>query len=157
MIVLGILQNQWFREPEKVREILERASRLRGPEAARLTRRRFCARALFAGCRTGLILRQSLGDELCQRIVWENASPELGGHAASKFPANMDHLREVLADVKPDVVIALGRIAEEALRQLVPWEKLFCCPHPTARGVDVRPHLKRLKSELEKRNGNQAT
>lgn len=138
MTVLAVLQNQWFREPDKVRAILQRT-----PQA----RRRIITYSLFAGCRTGQVLKAVFGDR-CRDIVWEEASPEIGGKASSCFPADHAHLRAVMEDVKPDVVLAFGRIASSALVQLVPTGKLIVGPHPTARGDDVLARLRSMKAQL---------
>jgi hypothetical protein len=121
MRLLAVLQNQWFHDPEKVRAILART-----PQA----RRRLIHYSLFAGCRTGRVLKDVFGEERCRTIVWEEASPEIGGKASSCFPADQAHLRAVLDDVKPDLVLAFGRIAGNALAELVPGAKLILGPHP---------------------------
>ena len=138
MKLLAVLQNQWFHDPARVREILARRPELR---------RQFCHRALFAGCKTGQVLKSVFGP-LCREIVWENASPQIGDFAASKFPADHLHLRAVLDEVKPDIVLAFGRIAGNALTALVPAEKLIIGPHPTARGADVLPRLREIRARL---------
>jgi hypothetical protein len=121
--ILGVLQNQWFEEPERVRSLIERRPEIRS---------RFIARALFAGCKTGRILLNTFGD-LCALITWEEASPRIGGQASAAFPPDLDHLRAVLEREQPDIVIAFGRIAERGLRPLVPAANLICAPHPAAR------------------------
>jgi uracil-DNA glycosylase len=150
MKVLAVLQNQWFQDPARVREILARRPDLRRP---------FCHRALFAGCRSGQVLKQVFGPR-CRDIIWENASPEIGDHASSKFPADIPHLRAMLEEVKPDVVLALGRVASEALLPIVPRAKLLIGPHPTARGADTITRLKAMAAELaalETNEGRRAT
>lgn len=125
MKILAVLQNQWFHNPEKVKAIIERT-----PKA----RRKIITYSLFAGCRTGRVLKQVFGDDCARRFVWEEASREIGGHASSSFPADPAHLQAVLDEVHPDVVLAFGRIASDALAKLVPQDKLIAGPHPTARG-----------------------
>lgn len=139
-VILAILQNQWFRDPERMRATLERF-----PEG----RRRMIHYALFAGCRTGAILKSIFGELLCREIVWEEASPEIGGKASSCFPANHAHLKAVLEDVKPDIVLSFGRVATDAMRTLVPHDKLLVAPHPTARGGDVMAQLSAIKNTLD--------
>jgi hypothetical protein len=140
MRLLAVLQNQWFHDPEKVRAILART-----PQA----RRRLIHYSLFAGCRTGRVLKDVFGEERCRTIVWEEASPEIGGKASSCFPADQAHLRAVLDDVKPDLVLAFGRIAGNALAELVPGAKLILGPHPTARQPDTMTKLRVMAGRIE--------
>jgi hypothetical protein len=137
-VILAVLQNQWFRDPDRVRASLERF-----PEG----RRRMIHYALFAGCRTGKVLKSVFVD-LCAEIIWEEASPEIGGKASSCFPADHIHLQSVLDEVKPDVVLGFGCIATDALAVLVPPGKLLTAPHPAARGVDVIDQIKMMRERL---------
>lgn len=144
--ILAILQNQWVKNPERVRAAIAAS---KDPVAYR---RRFNAYALFAGCMTGRRLRKEFGD-LCDTIVWEEASPEIGGHAASSFPADLDHIRASIADVKPRIVIGFGKIASDALNIIGPSLDLpdvfmIHCQHPTARGASSLPSLANAASLL---------
>ncbi|HLL52629.1 MAG TPA: hypothetical protein VK447_03725 [Myxococcaceae bacterium] len=136
--VLALMQNQWFRNPERVRDLME------GPH-----RRAYIHIYLFAGCLTGRRIEAAFGD-LCDRrggdgglITFEEASPQIGGHASSRFPADMAHLRRVVADVRPKLVLAFGRIAGDAL-PLVWTGPSIIGPHPAARGGDVVPRLRAM-------------
>lgn len=143
MKVLAVLQNQWFKDPDRVRAILERNPHLRRP---------FCARALFAGCQTGRVLRRILGKEWCARIIWENASPQIGGVSSAAFPADLKYLQAVIDEVKPDIILAFGRIATNALQQLVPPRMLLVAPHPTARRYDLTvPKIEAMRAYLDQR------
>ena len=142
MNILAILQNQWFHNPERVRETLKRHPQ---------SRRRVIAYALFAGCKTGRVLKSVFGEELCHEIVWEEASPEIGSKASACFPANSAHLRVVLERVKPDLVLAFGKIAAHGLAPLVPAEKLLIGPHPTARGMQTIGRLREIAAQLRER------
>ena len=133
MKILAVLQNQWFHDPEKIKAIIERT-----PKA----RRKIITYSLFAGCRTGRVLKQVFGDDCSRRFVWEEASREIGGHASSAFPADLEHLRAALAEVKPDIVLGFGKIACDALAGLVDGHDLVIGPHPTARGADTLPRLR---------------
>lgn len=140
MIVLGVLQNQWFHDPEKVKAIIART-----PAA----RRKIITYSLFAGCRTGRVLRKVFGVQRCREIVWEEASAEIGGQASSCFPADIAHLRAVLADVKPQIVLGFGKVACDALAPLVSGYDLVVGPHPTARGAGTIAGLQIMASCLE--------
>lgn len=140
MKVLAVLQNQWFRDPEKVKAIIARNPR---------ARRKLNAYYLFFGCRTGQVLKQIFGAERCRAIVWENASPEIGGKSSACFPADLAHLRAVLTEEKPDIVLGFGKIACDALAGLVDGYNLVVGPHPTARGADTLPRLRIMADCLE--------
>lgn len=137
--ILAVMQNQWFRDPEAVKRIVAR-----WPQR----RRDLIGRFLFAGCKSGRVLKAVFQNRI-NSIVWEEASPEIGGESSSCFPADLDHLRAVLCDVQPDVVLAFGRIASDAMTALVPAEKLITGPHPTARGGFVMQQLTRMRDKLE--------
>lgn len=137
--ILAILQNQWVKDPDAVRRAIANS---KDPVAYR---RRFNAYALFAGCMTGRRLRKEFG-ALCDEIVWEEASTQIGGHAASSFPADLNHIRAAIADVKPSIVIGFGKIACDALRAEGVSGRgvgytFIACQHPTARGLSSLPSL----------------
>lgn len=132
MTILAILQNQWFKDPDHVRRLIEKCE----PERRVRYRRKMIEYALFAGCKTGKVLKKVLGPHLCEQIVWEEASPRIGGHASSSFPADLDHLRTVIAEVDPRIIIAFGSIAAVglmSLQDLTGTRTLIFAPHPTAR------------------------
>src|SRR5688572_11378836 len=112
MSVVAIMQNQWFHNPERVRRLMETR-----PEA----RERLIAYALFAGCKSGRVLRSVFGD-LCDDFVWEEASREIGDRASSVFTADLAHLRAVVEKHQPRIVLAFGRVAGLAMQILVPEE-----------------------------------
>lgn len=63
--------------------------------------------------------------------VW-NTTAEVADHPDGCLPANDRHVRKVLRDVDPAIVVACGRQAEEVLRRL--WlGPLLVVPHPAAR------------------------
>lgn len=138
--VLAIMQNQWLRDPERMRRLIARYPN---------SRRRALTFALFAGCRTGRVLQQVFGAERCSAIVWDEASPEIGAHASSVFRADHEHIRATLAEVKPDVVLAFGRVASEALAAIGPAALLIGGPHPVARGADTLPRLRAMRDILD--------
>jgi hypothetical protein len=138
MTILAFLQNQWFREPEKVKAVYACY-----PEH----RNRLIAAYLFMGCQTGKRLRATLGATLCKQIVWEECSPEIGGHANSAFPADLDHMRAAITKHKPDVVVTFGKLATEAIQKLAPACRVITGPHPTSRNSPV-PELYAIGRQL---------
>lgn len=102
--VVAFLQNQWF--PGRSVPSVERAYRLHGPTPE--DRADLNARYLFFRCLTGRRIRAAFGEQLCERIVWENANPKIATEASGVFPPDLDHIRAVVAHFKPAVVIAFG-------------------------------------------------
>lgn len=142
MKILGFLQNQWMRNPQRAREIMKRT-----PEA----RPRLLKYALFQ-CHTGHRLREVFGEEM-EHWDWDNASPEIGEFSSARFPADHVHIRTVLERYEPDIVLAFGRVAERALRQIDGNFELLCGPHPAARGDDVMERLRTMKKMLDALKG----
>lgn len=139
MTILAFLQNQWFRDPERVRTMVAR----NGEEY----RRRLMVYAL-AQSHSGRRLRAQFGD-LFLTIRWEEVSPQIGSHSASVFPADHDHIRRLLAEVRPDVVLGFGALAREALPLLHAGPMLFA-PHPAARGAGTATALAECADRLRK-------
>jgi hypothetical protein len=149
-VVLAFLQCQWFRDPERIRQIYARHA---GDEAFR---RGFIARTLFAGCRTGARLAAVFGDDWINRIVWEETSRDIGDRPAAVFPPDFDHMRGVIEDVRPSVVLAFGKVAGRALEFLKPaGVAIIKAPHPAARGAGIREALVAAWESLDKLTGTE--
>lgn len=144
--ILGVMQNQWFHDPERFRKAIAHA---KDPEQYR---RRLIAWALFAGCKSGRVLQKVLGAALCEYIVWEEASREIGGHASAAFPADTGHLRSVIVEQSPRIVIGFGVIACDGLRSVLREfsdpPTFIEAPHPAARGPDTLPRLMRARDAV---------
>lgn len=146
MKVVAIMQNQWFKNPASAERTLANCVAQRGPAG----REWFIARMLFMGCRTGQILQACLGEEWCERIVWEEASPKIGGHAASKFPADRAHIEEVIRRHSPRVLLAFGKVAADPVVRLCGLGCTYILlPHPCARGVDTREPIRGARQALD--------
>lgn len=153
MKIVGILQNQWFKNPAKIKRLIaEKES-----EGFADAREFYIATFLFWGCLTGRRLRATLGEDYCNEIVWEECSREMGNSASSRFPADLKHIQQVIAKHKPDVVIAFGQLAKDALLQIYQatphlTQKIFTlllAPHPAARQGDVLQQLRNLRKLLD--------
>ncbi len=138
MKIVAFLQNQWFRNPEGIKAMFAE-----NPER----RERYIEAFLFMGCLTGKRLQAVFGEELCGAIIWEEISPEIGGHASSKFPANPAHIRAVLEKHKPTVVLAFGKLASDALRSMEVDAAIIYGPHPAARNGAIEG-LRKMRTEL---------
>lgn len=143
MKILAVLQNQWFRKPEKVRALYAQY-----PERRNYLIKQF----LFMGCTTGKRLRAAFGD-LCDSIVWEEASPEIGGFAGSSFAADPDHIRRAIELHRPDVVLAFGAIARAGVDEVKPGVPIIYSPHPTAKYPDIMQRLKNAAAALRALGG----
>lgn len=144
------MQNQWFNRPDTIKAAL--ASYGDDKVRAEKYRRRLIEFALFRGCKSGRVLRKVFGD-LCDDIIWEEASREIGGHAASIFPADLPHMRAVIDGVEPRVVLAFGKIAGDAMKvihaelDIAPMDVIYA-PHPAARHTTVLGDLHLARAEL---------
>lgn len=151
-MVLALMQNQWFKDPERIRKLYERS-----PSPRHLLIQRF----LFAGCLSGKRLQTAFGTDLCRRIIWEEASPEIGGHSSSRFKPDAEHIANALRKHRPNVVVLFGAVARQGFAQAdlnlrFAGEKDICprrivktC-HPAARGTETFRELDRAANELRK-------
>lgn len=146
MRILAFLQNQWFKDPDRVRAMYEERPDLRNT---------YIRYFLFMGCLTGRRLSTALGDEICQEhIIWEEVSPEIGGHSASKFPADLKHIESAILKHQPDIILAFGKIAYDAVGlSVLPKVRgktmtVIYGPHPAARNNPM-PRLNEIGRELK--------
>ena len=146
--VLAILQNQWFKNPERVREIYA------SHNGDRIRDSKFRAAALFMGCLTGRRIAQAFGDEWRHRIAYEEASPVITQYASASPCFDALHIRHAMNFWKPKVVIAFGKTALNGLRvatklPLDGWSfKTIIAPHPAARHPGVALELSAAAQEL---------
>lgn len=155
--IVAFLQNQWFRDPERVKKIIAMTvadEAERGGKDAEAVREFYIASFLFMGCLTGRRLQEALGEELCDQIVWEECSREIGGQASSKFPPDPDHIHAVLRRHNPHIVLAFGSVATPAvtaavLKTNIKW--LVCGPHPAARFGNIPAALRDMRGSIERR------
>jgi hypothetical protein len=140
--IVAFLQNQWFK-PRSVPTI-QRMYREHGatPEG----RAKVNARLLFFKSVTGQRLKAAFSD-MCDRIIWEESSCHVGCESSSKFPADPVHINAVLDHFKPDVVLAFGTVAKEALRDIA-RVAVIAAPHPAARHPSARRELQDAEVSL---------
>lgn len=105
-VILGLLQNMWVRDPAAARRLIER----HGARGRRAMIRTFMPRTA-----SGRALKRAFGD-LFERITWENAASVVAGRSDAAPPADHLHMRRIVEDLKPDIVVAFGRIAVDACR-----------------------------------------
>lgn len=99
------------------------------------------------GCRTGRVLKEVFGD-LCEEIIWENASDSMGSHAASRYDPDPDHIQAVIDREKPDVILTFGVVAREGVEEINTKIPMLTAPHPTARGKGVKEKIKSMAYKL---------
>lgn len=151
--VLGLLQNQWFKDPVRAAALLARYQEHEGGFWP--GRHRFIRDMLFFGCLTGRRLEAAFGEDLCGYggLVWEEVSTCMGDHPGACFPPDGEHVAAVLRQVRPVAVVAFGKVARDALalpevqahivqRPGRPPTATIYAPHPAARGADVPNELR---------------
>lgn len=127
MKIVAFLQNMWVNDPVRVKRMIAESEH---PERLR---RHFIHRALFAGCVTGRRIKANLG-QLCDTIIWEEASREILGDPKQVPQPNFIHITTVILEEKPDLVIAFGAVARLGVNSVrVP---IVFSPHPAARRVE---------------------
>lgn len=125
MKIVAFLQNQWFKNPDRVKRLMDR-----NPEA----REWYIKKFLFMGCLTGRRLQGAFGEELCSEIVWEETSRNIGGASNSVFPADEQHIEKVIEKHNPEIILAFGKVAQNGLWCKSRGVPVFNFPHPAARG-----------------------
>lgn len=153
MTIIAFLQNQWFRDPERARCIYLR-SQVETVGEWRDRCARMNARYLFGGCLTGRRLRDAFGDDLCDRITWENVSPRIGGKAFECFGVDQAHVDACMDHFKPDVVLRFGKVAQGANACNAAF--IIDAPHPAARHAGVMDELRASAEALQELIGGPA-
>lgn len=110
MTILAIMQNQWLKNHELHQRRFD-AYKLKDLDRWKEYWRRGVAYALFAGCRSGRVLESHLGKELCREIIWDESTTVITGSPSECPPADLEHIQWTMEDVRPDVVLTLGRSA----------------------------------------------
>lgn len=131
MKTLGIMQNQWFKDPEWAKSLMQKYAERGKP------RHIFIRDMLFFSCFTGKKLLKTFGEDLCDYIIWEEVSPKISSHSSSSFPPDIEHLKSILKEHNPDVVITFGKIAKNGLSNVSFTGTVINCPHPAARGSGI--------------------
>lgn len=147
--VLGLLENQWFKNPPRMKRILEQ--QYKGDRAE------FVRTFLFWSCKTGKVLELALGERWCERITWEETSAEMGSRPGEKFPPDIAHVAGVIERHRPHVVIAFGvtaNIAINGCRAVGGLDSVggpaIVAPHPAARDQSVPERLRLVRQWLDR-------
>lgn len=149
--VMVLLQCQWFNDPARARQVLSTYITLKGDPGWN----RFVRDMLFMGCLTGNRIRDAFGEDFCWdsvvagRVVFEETSKDMGDRPSAVFPPDPKHLVASVRYHRPGLVVALGRVAAQAMEigevvaELPVGCKIVWAPHPAARGPDTMDKLRR--------------
>lgn len=129
MKILAFLQNQWFKNPAAVKAMFDRY-----PDK----RNELIKRFLFSGCVSGQRLRETFGSDLCNSIIWEEASKNIASYSSGKFSADLDHIRSAVQEYSPALIICFGKLAGDAVKSLNLSTPVYYAPHPAARGNTIQ-------------------
>lgn len=138
LVILGLLQNQWARNPKAVADMFARH-----PEH----RNQLIGRMLMQSV-SGRHLQGAFGD-WTERITWENASPGIVGHSGGSLPPDVEHINRTLTSLSPALVITFGRQAEWGVAHSSWTGPTIAPPHPAARCGDMHERLRDAYRELE--------
>ena len=95
---------------------------------------------------TGRRLKEMIPDGVQYRVI--NASEEIGDNPDSIFKGNIDHVSLWIKQLKPDTVVACGRIAQQICCDMK--LKYMSVPHPAWRQLSKRETLE-IKTYLSKK------
>jgi hypothetical protein len=143
MKVVAFLQNQWFKNPEKIAKMYARTGTT--PEGRAQLNRIF----LFYKSLTGKRIKAAFGQDACREIIWEEASREIAGESDGSFPADTSHIKAVIQHFEPDAILCFGKIVSDAVRVLMPRIPVIYGPHPAARHATVTAELRAMATELD--------
>ncbi len=141
MKIVAFLQNQWWHDPEGVKERIASA-----PDSEKYRRRliRYGLSICTTGKRLEKYLLPIIGPEIWKMILWENSSRKIGGKSKSSFPADPNHMQKVIVEQQPDVILVFGKIARAGFEQFTVQPKIVVlyAVHPASRGsMDTIEHM----------------
>ena len=139
--VLGLLQNMWVRDAAYARRMVAKYGQR--------VRFRMIATWMPASP-SGQALQAAFGD-LFELITWENVASRITGRSDCTPRADHVHIGKLLVLCRPDIVLAFGRTAVDAMgHHDVP--KLIRARHPSprARRCKTLPTLAEAAAELRR-------
>jgi hypothetical protein len=92
---------------------------------------------------TGKRLKEMLPDDAC--VVLTNSSRNVGNKSSAIFPADLEYLAEKIARIKPSIILACGKVAQEAMERL--GVEHIRAPHPAWRLLS-KEHTARVRREI---------
>ena len=134
MSVVALLQNPWFK-PDTAQYVIDNYRTNQGYR-----------RRVLQLSKTGKMLSQAF-DKKFSEIYWDNANPNHATHSAGALPPDMDHIKNILIEQKPRIVLCFAATARGAMSylkehqaslpglfSLAPIEYEYC-PHPASRQI----------------------
>lgn len=162
-VILAFMQNQWFKDPVRMEKLFNR-------HPYNGDRQLWIKTWLFYTCLSGKRLESAFGDDVDQ-IIWEEASPKIGGVASAKFKADIEHITAAIVKFQPTHVITFGRIATDGVvkalgkaafaaiqqddkpylrRPYYSGFEHYAGPHPTARFQNPMLELKLIADKVKR-------
>jgi len=83
---------------------------------------------------SGRRLKEMIPDGAEFKVI--NASDNIGTHPSSSFKADLKHMSKLINKIKPDIICACGRIAQDGCREL--GIKFISAPHPAWRQLSKK-------------------
>jgi len=87
---------------------------------------------------SGKRLMNAFGEELFDKIIWDNASLEVGATPGHRADADRNHIANVIYNHSPDLILTFGTVARDAVRIVNRTCGDGACvlstKHPNARG-----------------------
>jgi hypothetical protein len=133
-MIVALLQNPWFK-PETPAYIIDNYRT--NPDYRR---------KVLSLSKTGKMLERAFGDKFCE-IYWDNANPNHANHSAGAMPPDVEHIKKIIIEQKPRIVLCFAATARGAvaylkehqaslpgLFSLAPIEYEYC-PHPASRQI----------------------
>jgi hypothetical protein len=126
--LLAFMQNPWF-PPGTSKGIIDRY----------LTDQAF-HRKLLSRTMSGNRLVQAFGSDMFNRIWWDNVAPKHSEESSGMTAIEATHVERVIQQVKPDMILTFGTLAEQAVLNSLAAEDLLYlpCHHPNARGKSMQ-------------------
>jgi|688.fasta_scaffold09072_25 hypothetical protein len=155
MKVLCILQNQWANNPDQINALHAKHPGMRNEIISRM---------LFRGSLTGSRIEAVFGDMMKNHaFIFDEASASVVSNNQYNAPYNASHVRETIARLRPDAVIAFGSSPRRAIedvrkakREKIDLPPVIECVHPAIQKpgwmqqmLDAKSALKAIFKQLQ--------
>lgn len=105
-------------------------------------------RESFTKSYTGIRLKEALPEGYTVKII--NSNPAVGDTADSCFPPQPEYVLDWVNKIRPDAILACGKVAEKTIKQLTIDIPIVYMPHPAYRALSkqITSTAKRKLEEL---------
>jgi len=90
----------------------------------------------FKNCHTGRRLRKAIPDNVDIHII--NSNPSIGNNADSYFKPDNKHVSKRINEINPDIILACGNSAKQAIDSIEVGVPVIKMPHPAYRALKNR-------------------